>query len=401
MIQIKMYPAKNGDCFLISFGDKEKKHILIDCGYVNTYEKFLKKDLMNIAQNNEKINLMIVTHIDSDHISGVIKFIEDNNKNKFIEIDEVWFNAYRHLQNFKKDGWELQDNEKDILEREIALGKSHIKRVNQGEIAKDEISAKQGTTLGALLLQGKYNWNGKFNGGTVLSKGNNSIYIDEIKINVLSPDDDKLYKLEANWVKELKKKKWNFTINDNELFDDAYEYMQLMYEDDTTITVNEISKQRQEEAMILEDYIGIEYPIDESVNNGSSIAVLIESNERKLLFLADAHPQIILDKLRELDEENFDLVKVSHHGSLKNTTSELALKLYSAKYLFSTNGFKHRHPDPQTIIKLLAANPKCEKELYFNYKTETFNIFEREDLQNKYNYKLIAGNGEKPIVIEL
>ncbi|AYV69163.1 hypothetical protein C2I06_21225 [Niallia circulans] len=401
MIKVKMYPAKNGDCFLISFGDKKKKHILIDCGYINTYEKFLKKDLVKIAQNNEKINLMIITHIDSDHISGAIKFIEDNNKNKFIEIDEVWFNAYRHLQNFKKGGYELQDNEKDILEREISLGKSHVKRANQDEITKDEISAKQGSTLGALLLQGKYNWNGKFNGGAVVSEDNNSIYIDDIRINVLSPDYDKLYKLEAYWVKELKKKKWNFTINDNKLFDDAYEYMQLMYEDDTTITVNEISKQRQEEAMNLEDYIGVEYPIDKSVNNGSSIAILIESNERKLLFLADAHPDIILDKLREIGQESFDLVKVSHHGSFKNTTSELALKLQSPKYLFSTNGFKHQHPDPQTIMKLLAANPNCEKQLYFNYKTETFNLFKREELQNKYNYKLIAGNGEEPLVIEL
>ncbi len=150
---------------------------------------------------------MIITHIDSDHISGAIKFIEENNKNKFIEIDEVWFNAYRHLQNFKKGGCELQDNEKEILEREISLGKSHVKRANQDEITKDEISAKQGSTLGALLLQGKYNWNGKFNEGAVVSEDNNSIYIDDIRINVLSPDYDKLYKLEANWVKELKKRK--------------------------------------------------------------------------------------------------------------------------------------------------------------------------------------------------
>ncbi|MFC4409651.1 MBL fold metallo-hydrolase [Chungangia koreensis] len=401
MVQIKMYPAKNGDCFLISLGEIEKKHILIDCGYIDTYENFLKRDLVKIAECNEKINLMIVTHIDSDHISGAIKFIEDNNKNKFIEIDEVWFNAYRHLQSFKKDEDELQEIEKDLLEREIALGKSHLNRYNRDEITKDEISAKQGSTLGALLLQGNYNWNGKFNGGPVVSKDNKPIYIDEIKINLLSPDEDKLNKLEAKWVKELKKKKWNFTINKNELFDDAYEYMQMMYEDDSNITVSDISRQSQEGTKILEESIEIEFPIDESVNNGSSIAILIKSNETKLLFLADAHPNIIIDKLREIGEENFDLVKVSHHGSLKNTNYELASNLQSTKYLFSTNGFKHLHPDPQTIIKLLAANPMCEKQLYFNYKTETSNIFESTELQNKYNYKIITGNGEMPIVIEL
>ncbi|MGH0830069.1 MBL fold metallo-hydrolase [Bacillus pretiosus] len=400
MIQIKMYPAKNGDCFLISVGDIEKKHILIDCGYVDTYERFLKKDLLEIAQRNEKINLMIVTHIDSDHISGAMKFIEENNKDKFIEIAEIWFNAYRHLQISKKDSIELKDSEKDILEREVALGKSYFKRANQDEIAKDEISAKQGSTLGALLLQGKYNWNGKFDGKAIITKNNQYITIDNFKINVLSPNEDKLNKLGEDWVKELRKKKWNFTINENELFDDAYEFMQLMSEDESTTTVSEISKKNQEKVIKLEEYIEKEYPIDGSVNNGSSIAILIEINKRKLLFLADAHPDIILDKLRGIGEDNFDLVKVSHHGSLKNTTNELAGILCSTRYLFSANGVK-KHPNPQTIIKLLAANSKFKKQLYFNYKTETSRVFEKNELQEKYNYEIINGNGEEPLLIEL
>jgi beta-lactamase superfamily II metal-dependent hydrolase len=401
MIQIKMYPAKNGDCFLISVGDIVKKHILIDCGYVDTYERYLKKDLLEIAQRNEKVNLMIVTHIDSDHISGAIKFIEDNNKNKFIEIAEIWFNAYRHLQISKKDDNELQDSERGILEREIVLGKSYFKRVNQDGIAKDEISAKQGSTLSALILQGEYNWNGKFDGKVVIAKNSQSITIDNFKINVLSPNEDKLNKLSERWVKELRKKKWNFTINKNELFDDAYEFMQLMLEDESTTTVSEISKKNQEKLIELEGYIEKEYPIDESVNNGSSIAILIECNKRKLLFLADAHPDIIINKLREIGEDNFDLVKVSHHGSLKNTPNELAEILCSTRYLFSTNGVKHHHPDSQTIIKLLAANSKFKKQLYFNYKTETSSIFEKNELQEKYNYEIINGNVEEPLVIQL
>ncbi|MDA1762336.1 MBL fold metallo-hydrolase [Bacillus cereus] len=400
MIQIKMYPARNGDCFLISTGDIEKKHILIDCGFIETYEKFLKRDLLEIAQRNEKLNLMIITHIDSDHISGAIRFIEDNNENNFIEIDEVWFNAYRHLQFPKKDNNELKDSERGILEREIALGKSYFKRVNQLDIVKDEISAKQGSTLGALLLKGKYNWNSTFDGNAVVTKNNQTINIDDFKIKILSPNEDKLNRLGARWVKELRKKRWNFTINDNELFDDAYEFMQLMLEEESKITISEISKQSQKELIKLEEYIEKDYPIDKSVNNGSSIAILIEFNQRKLLFLGDAHPDIIYDKLIEMDEDDFDLVKISHHGSLKNTSNKLAEILGSTRYLFSTNGLKHHHPDAQSIIKLLAANSKFKKRLYFNYKTKTSSIFEKEELQEKYNYEIIIDDGEKPIVID-
>lgn len=54
MIKIKMYPAKNGDSFLISIGNTEKKHILIDCGYIDTYESFLKKIYWNFPDVMKK-----------------------------------------------------------------------------------------------------------------------------------------------------------------------------------------------------------------------------------------------------------------------------------------------------------------------------------------------------------
>ncbi|CEG24558.1 MBL fold metallo-hydrolase [Peribacillus simplex] len=401
MIEIKMYPAKNGDCFLLSFGISKKNHILIDCGYVDTYERFLKKDLLDIAKKKEKINLMIITHIDADHISGAIKFIQDNDNEKFIEIEEVWFNAYRHLQTHKENGTELHIKETEILEREIALGKSYFKRVNQSEIVTDEISAKQGSTLGALLLKGNYNWNTKFNGNAVSTNINESISIEGVSITILSPDEQKLKKLESKWIKELKKKKWNFYINENKLFDDAYEFMLLLGENEYIVTSNEISKQKTKESLNVEGFIEKEYEMDHGDINGSSIAILIEYDEKKLLFLADAHPDIISNKLIKMGKTKFDLVKVSHHGSIKNTNNELAKVMNSNRYLFSTNGHKHRHPDSQTIIKLLFANSQSEKQLYFNYETDTSKLFESKELQQKYNYETITGNGEEPIVIEL
>lgn len=55
MIDVKMYPAKNGDSFLISMGIETKKHILIDCGYIDTYRKFLKSDLQHIASRGDVV----------------------------------------------------------------------------------------------------------------------------------------------------------------------------------------------------------------------------------------------------------------------------------------------------------------------------------------------------------
>lgn len=74
-INIKIIPALNGDCFLITAGET---NILIDGGYVNTYSEFLKPLLLEIASKGKNLSLVVVSHIDADHISGILKLIEEN-----------------------------------------------------------------------------------------------------------------------------------------------------------------------------------------------------------------------------------------------------------------------------------------------------------------------------------
>ena len=67
-VHIKIYPATNGDCFLLSFWETEdeKKHLLIDCGYVDTFQKYLKNDLIKIGESGGTLEKLILTHIDAD-----------------------------------------------------------------------------------------------------------------------------------------------------------------------------------------------------------------------------------------------------------------------------------------------------------------------------------------------
>ncbi|WP_076572788.1 hypothetical protein [Salimicrobium salexigens] len=76
-VVVKMFPAKNGDCFLVSLGTKNKKHILIDCGYVETYRQFLKKELLKIAAAGEAIDL-IVSNGDKIPNNNGFKFPNNN-----------------------------------------------------------------------------------------------------------------------------------------------------------------------------------------------------------------------------------------------------------------------------------------------------------------------------------
>lgn len=91
IVKVTMFPASKGDSFLISFGPK---HILVDCGYASTYRGFIKSALTEIHNRAERIERLIITHIDSDHIAGAIELLSEN----VVEIEQIWHNSYRHLQ---------------------------------------------------------------------------------------------------------------------------------------------------------------------------------------------------------------------------------------------------------------------------------------------------------------
>jgi flavorubredoxin len=91
---LRVYPANDGDSFLLNFNGII---FLIDGGYVNTYKNFIKNDLIELNKKGIALDYLIITHIDQDHISGINKFLEENNNSKIIKIDNVWHNSLKHL----------------------------------------------------------------------------------------------------------------------------------------------------------------------------------------------------------------------------------------------------------------------------------------------------------------
>ncbi|MGB3078071.1 MAG: MBL fold metallo-hydrolase, partial [Saprospiraceae bacterium] len=93
MISIEMFPAGNGDTILLGLDDT---YILIDGGYTSTYRDHLKPRLAELSRAGKRLSKFVVTHIDADHITGAMSFIEENGNARnpaIIPIDEVWFNS--------------------------------------------------------------------------------------------------------------------------------------------------------------------------------------------------------------------------------------------------------------------------------------------------------------------
>ena len=334
MIRINVYPAKNGDCFLISFEttNNKLKHLLIDCGFVDTFNNYLKDDLLKISNAGGYLEKLILTHIDADHIQGAIKLFKDNNSENFIKIQEIWHNTFRHL--FEKKENEIDKKQKLVLQRIIRRGYPK----NENKEGEQVISAEQGTTVGALILEGNYSWNSDFEGKAVCIENKKEILIgQDSSIYLLSPDNDKLNKLKELWKNELKRYGVNYSSDSSKLYDDAFE-MLLAWEKEK---VSKVPKQISSVRDSLTEFIKRPFDEDKTATNGSSIAFILTIQNKRLLFLADSHPNLIVKSLQEFQKGKkiyFDLIKISHHGSFNNINQELLDKIDSDKYLISTNG---------------------------------------------------------------
>lgn len=393
---IEIFPAEAGDSFLISYGKSNEKHILIDGGYKKTYDNFLKIRLQEIKDKTQEIELLIVTHIDQDHILGILTLFKENGPSrdpKVIKVQEIWHNSYKHLQFDYSKILEQNSREDKILDDYVASGNAMISE------GKGNISANQGSMLASYILENQYNWNQKFDNEAVIGDDLKRISLSsDLNIIVLSPYRTSLEKLRNKWKSELEKRKMTFNFNEGKLYDDAFEFFLLRKLEEELKVPHECSGTT---AFNINDINFLD--IDKRDENESSIAVIIEHENNKILFLGDANPHIIENSLKKLKERenydlNFDAIKVSHHGSLASTTKELLRVIDGKNWIFSGNGKKDK-PGMDLIKLILLEKKQYFKQLIFNYEIDWLNHFESEELKRVYNYEILKGIENKSTLL--
>ncbi|MEJ5051984.1 MBL fold metallo-hydrolase [Chryseobacterium culicis] len=89
---IKILKAGNGDSILLQLDNTF--NILIDGGNnINDYKHNLKQEILEIQKRKEFIDLLIITHIDQDHIKGIEYLLKDEEISRDI-IKNLWFNSF-------------------------------------------------------------------------------------------------------------------------------------------------------------------------------------------------------------------------------------------------------------------------------------------------------------------
>ena len=385
MIRIKMFPAKNGDSFLIQTGTMHNSFILIDGGYSSTFTNYIKPELMKLNEQNYKLGLVVNTHIDEDHIKGIIKFVQDNGVSthtNIIPIENFWHNSLRSITDTINPPSQYSKPDKELLTQISTMGYSNH------DTGDSEISARQGSSLAKWLVQYKYNWNSGEGYQSINTQTMPTFSLkdnEEVIIKVLSPTPDALEQLRGKWKKDLKK--LGFVGNAlNQEFDDGFEF--LLSKDQANTTSNLISSSEKE----LEDI----YIPDTSITNRSSISIIIECEGKRLFFLGDSWSEDIESSLIALygDDKQiiFDAIKVSHHGSSNNTSPRLLSLVDSPLYFISTNGKKHNHPDMPLMRAIVKRPSNFSRKIYFSEKNK--NAQSLYALQKEFNFEVIEQANE-------
>ena len=358
MMKLKMYPARNGDAFLV---EAVGSHILIDAGYDSTYQDYIAGDLAAIAAVGGRLNLVVCTHIDSDHIGGLLTFFAVNGQSgrRTIEVDAVWHNSLRSLPSPARSASSARDQEilESIRRRGFPSAATH---------AANPITARQGSSLAKLLKNNGYAWNAG-DGTSSITVGSAPLALPGgTSVQVIGPTISRLEALRAFWLKEAQKLGYSGTAQATDLLDDAFEMLCAGIPDPVSPAARNIvssANRRLTEA----------YNPDKSISNASSIALILSSRTTRLLLLGDAWSEDVVAELKKMQTAStpvlFDSIKVSHHGSLRNTSADLLTLVDSPCFLVSTNGAGHHHPDFEVLAEIVDRPASFERHIYFNYET--------------------------------
>lgn len=393
-IAVRSYPAINGESFLVIINGEKKTNILIDCGYIKTAEKVIE-DLISLGEN--RLDLIVLTHIDNDHINGARKLLKELKEHNSIEVGEIWYNDFLKMKGYKQS---KHNDEIQKVSSIISAISSLPYPKPSNEYCKQNIGVESAEHIIQYLIGTNLEekWNKSFNYG--------SIYIDkkimrkklneEVSIVLLAPVKDVLNELLEGWEKYLRKHGYLEQISTNLEVAKAFE----MYGINMKEKKIRVKKAKCGGEISLQQYLQ-DQEFDEGTINRSSIAFIVEFQDKRLLFLGDSSPIDVMNSLKqyavdqEVEKIKVDLVKVAHHGSRYNWCSSYKDMICCDKYLISTNGVSYDHPDIETICKIICST-KEEKRIYFNYKPDKIiDILNEIPEISAYKYSLKFENVSK------
>jgi hypothetical protein len=344
MLILEALRAQFGDSLLLHFGtEQEPRLVVIDGGPPGVYNDALEPRLHEIRQERKlaakaplEIDLMMVSHIDRDHIAGILALFQ-NLKNLKEEkqpapwkIDRFWHNSFDDI---------LGNDDVSVASAASVMSPASIGGMLPHDGSLIVASVPEGRDLRNLANFLKLDGNPPFKG--LVRTGKKPVVLDNLKLTVVAPSDRQLQALQKEWNKQVKK-----------------------------ILEKEAAEKARAKAVAF---------IDRSVANLSSIVVLAEADGQRMLLTGDGRGDHTLQGLEEagLMDENgrieLDVLKMPHHGSEHNVAPVYFEKIRAKHYVISADG-EHDNPDIKTLQMISEARPDDDFTIHLTYPTDEFNV---------------------------
>lgn len=358
MVKVYLLPADEGDFIWIRYGNDDVfANILIDGGTKESGAEYANI-IQYIANHGETIEALILTHIDYDHIQGVVDGIGMVSSNLLKKVvKRILFNTCRGIA--RVHGQAIDEN--NCVENKI-YGTTYTGGygINDAIALMDILKEKD-------IIDKVIDY---------VASGMEMIWEKDARVRIISPG----------------KKELNHFLNKWEPYCPKGEV--------SAYTTN-LESTRENLMELMEERLGN----DSSPNNAASIAFLFEYEDVRIAFLADAKPSVCMKGLRKLKIElpyKVDLLKLSHHGSKSNTSDVLLENLRTGIYMLSTNGNRQQVPSKAVVAHLLKKAYENEITLVCNYdwwetayQRKYFTDKDREFYIDRNKLKLLLLDGDK------
>lgn len=321
--------ARHGDCLLLYYGEiNNLKVIVIDGGPSQIYQQFLKPRLLQIKkklspQKPLSLSMIMVSHLDDDHINGILVMTdemvdkeEENGVHDFV-FKNIWCNTFDdiigNIEIPKISTLPASATPAGISSLPIRNAEPHI--------AAFITSTGQGRKLRNNAERLSVSVNNPFmpvsaGKANLVHDGEKTIkWESSLNIKVIHPNEQRLKELQEKWDKDLK-----------------------------------AAKAKGDDDIIIASIINP----DISPFNLSSIVCLLEFGKKTMLLTGDARSDDIVSGLKKHKLLNskgklhVNILKVPHHGSIRNMDKEFFGVVSADHYVISADG-KHDNPDQQLL----------------------------------------------------